>query len=145
MKLLQRPTEFDEMPPLQVDQVYKLPVPTFTTKKRLRYQIQEQNSEEEQSCPNFITVKCPKQAQPYIEVKCNPHDLPEKRRYDLELISCENIEHNVENVQVFSLEFDLKPRLELAVFDVDSPVRYRLRQGPLTIPLPVYNCYIVEL
>ena len=47
LKLLKRPAEFDQMPPMQIDLVYKLPVPTYTTKKRLRYQIQEKFTDNE--------------------------------------------------------------------------------------------------
>ena len=62
LKLLTRPSEFDQMPLLEIDQVYKMPVPTFATKKRLRYQVYEKGTDDEQSCPRFITVKCPKMA-----------------------------------------------------------------------------------
>ena len=47
LKLLKRPAEFDQMPPMQINQVYKLPVPTYDTKERLRYQIQEKGSDDE--------------------------------------------------------------------------------------------------
>lgn len=76
LKLVSRPQEFDSLTPLKIDQTYKLPVPKFATKNRLRYQIHEKGTDDEQSCPSFIKVKCPKQAQPYIEIKCNPLDLP---------------------------------------------------------------------
>ena len=37
LKLVSRPAEFDSQNPLMVDQVYKIPVPTYATKNRLRY------------------------------------------------------------------------------------------------------------
>lgn len=127
LKLLQRPAEFDQMEPIEVDKVYRLPVPTYATKDRLRYTIQEKGGDFEQSCPSFISVKCPKQAQPYIEVRCSgPHAMPQKQLYDLEFIASDNQEHNVENVAPFSLAFDLQPRINLLSFDVQSPIKYSI-------------------
>ena len=51
----------------------------------------------------------------------------------------------MENVQDFSLQFNLQPRIELTHFNVQSPVRYSLKQGPLELPLPEYSTYIVEI
>ena len=43
------------------------------------------------------------------------------------------------------MEFDLQPRLSLLSFDVETPVKYQVKQGPVTVPMPQYETYNIEL
>ena len=45
LKLVERPAEFDAPEPMQVDRVYRLPVPTYAAKNRLRYQVHEKGTD----------------------------------------------------------------------------------------------------
>ena len=35
--------------------------------------------------------------------------------------------------------------MELKQFNVSEPIRYCVGQGPLTLPLPLYECYIADI
>lgn len=93
LRLVERPAEFDNIPELQANKTYHISVPTYETKNKLRYIVQDKDGDSTDL--DFIQVKCPKNQKPFLQV--NHTGKPAKEIYNLELISSDYRQH-VEDV-----------------------------------------------
>ena len=137
LRLKSRPAELDEQQQFKVNQVYKLPVPTYESTNLIRYTVVEKD---EELAPEWITVKAPRSTPPYIEIKCT--QVPTKAVYQFELTASDYKQH-VENVQPFTVEFDMRPSITLEANELPLAVTYGLRDE-LELALPEYGCYLVD-
>ena len=64
LRLSERPSEYDSETIYKVNEVYKLPVPTYKTKNKLTYTV----SDSEGAVPTFLTAIIPKHSSPYLKL-----------------------------------------------------------------------------
>ena len=137
LRLKNRPAELDEPQLFKVSQVHTLPVPTYESSNLIRYTVVEKD---EELAPEWISVKAPRSTPPYIEIKCT--QVPSKAKYEFELTASDYKQH-VENVQPFTVEFDMRPSITLETNELPLSVNYGLRDE-LELALPEYGCYLVD-
>ena len=92
LKVKSRPAELDAEQKFKVNEAYQLPVPTYYSDNHIRYDIVEKD---EELAPLWISIRTPRAAAPYVEIKCE--DIPIKNIYEFELTASDHRQH-VEDV-----------------------------------------------